>query len=347
MRKLATIQEIRDILPIPNADAIELALVNDWQVVVTKSAGHKIGEQIVYCEIDSFLPLEPEFEFLRKSSYKKFLGDEGFLLKTIRLRGQISQGLVIPMSHAVDIANRRGTKFELSSGTDVTNALGIRKFEPPISVELNGIAKGSFPSFIVKTDEERIQNLTSKYEWWRDGGIQNFKFYATEKLDGTSISVYLKDGMFGVCSRNLELERPTDISNTYWSTVFNLDIESKLKSLGKNICIQGEMIGEGIQKNKYKITGRTIYFFNVFDIDAHKRIEFPRCYEIISELGLNGVPIIDIDFKLPNKISDLIAMADGDSALTPNVNREGLVIRSHDGSVSFKAISNRVLLADD
>jgi RNA ligase (TIGR02306 family) len=98
-RKLATIRKITDITPIEGADKIELATVGGWKVVVAKDAGHKVGDLVVYCEIDSFLPIRDEFEFLRKSSYKKMSdGTEGFRLKTSKLRGQISNGLILPLS---------------------------------------------------------------------------------------------------------------------------------------------------------------------------------------------------------------------------------------------------------
>ena len=213
-RKLATIQKIREIRPIEGADAIELAIINNWQVVVAKNVGHKVGDWVVYCEIDSFLPIREEFEFLRKSSFKKMGDQEGFRLKTIRLRGQISQGLVLPISvlegpdeMKIGVSQQPwGDQLQLGpydnalvieEGVDVSEILGIVKYEPPIPAQLAGKVKGYFPSFIRKTDEERVQNLTKEYEGWKAQ-----KFYVTEKLDGSSATFYLKDGVFGVCSRN-------------------------------------------------------------------------------------------------------------------------------------------------
>jgi RNA ligase (TIGR02306 family) len=186
-RKLASIRVISDIQPIEGADKIELAIVDGWKVVVAKEVGHKVGNMVVYCEIDSYLPVRDEFEFLRKSSYKKMSdGTEGFRLKTIKLRGQVSQGLILPMS-VVEYTN---VQFEV--GMDVTNLLGIVKYEPPIPAELAGKVKGLFPSFIRKTDEERIQNLSSEYD-----ELKNHTYYVTEKLDGSSATFYIKDGEFG------------------------------------------------------------------------------------------------------------------------------------------------------
>ena len=150
-RKLATIQKIREIRPIEGADAIELAIINNWQVVVAKDVGHKVGDFVVYCEIDSFLPIREEFEFLRKSSFKKMGDQEGFRLKTIKLRGQISQGLVLPIS----VLEGSDDAIVIEEGVDVSEVLGIVKYDPPIPAQLVGKVKGHFPSFIRKTDEER------------------------------------------------------------------------------------------------------------------------------------------------------------------------------------------------
>ena len=97
-RKLASIRKISDIQPIEGADLIELAIVDGWKVVVGKEVGHKVGDFVIYCEVDSFLPIREEFEFLRKSSYRKMIDQEGFRLRTIKLRGCVSQGLIIPLS---------------------------------------------------------------------------------------------------------------------------------------------------------------------------------------------------------------------------------------------------------
>ena len=339
MRKLASIKRIDTIEPIEGADMIELATVGGWKVVVAKNVGHKAGDMIVYCEIDSFLPIKPEFEFLRKSSYKKMVdGTEGFRLKTIRLRGQTSQGLILPMSVFGDFG---WTAYE---GLDVTEMLGITKWDPPVPANLAGVAKGNFPSFIKKTDEERCQNLKKEYEGWKDS---NEEFYVTEKLDGSSATFYHRDGEFGICSRNLELERNED--NTFWKVAKELKIEEKLKELGRNISIQGELIGEGIQKNRYKIKGHTVRFFNVFDIDKFEKVSYNDFVKtIIADLELQTVPITVVPgFKLPETIDDLLQMAEAKSIMNDKAEREGVVIRSRDNKISFKAISNKFLLKSE
>jgi hypothetical protein len=125
-----------------------------------------------------------------------------------------------------------------------------------------------------------------------------------------------------------------------------LKIEEKLRELGRNIAIQGELIGEGIQKNPYKIKGQTVKFFNAFDIDNRNRIGIYDFIDIMGILELDTVPIT-FDFILPDSIDDMLRAAEGKSQLNQNTEREGLVIRSYDMSISFKAISNKFLLKHD
>lgn len=340
MRKLATVQKIKEILPIEGADAIELAVVNGWKVVVAKNVGHKVGDSVVYCEIDSFLPIKDEFEFLRKTSYKKMSdGSEGFRLKTIKLRGQVSQGLIIP----IDVLLKYGIcSDDVYEGLEVSGMLGIIKYEPPVPAELAGTAKGLFPGFIPKTDEERVQNLAEEYKEWVKSGK---RFYVTEKLDGSSATFYYKDGEFGVCSRNLELLETE--GNTFWRVARELDLENKMREFGINLSLQGELIGEGIQGNPYKIKGQTVRFFNLFDIDLHQYHSFHMFEPIVkSQFGLETVPVLDKSFILPETIEEILAYADAKSELNPNFDREGVVIRSMDRTISFKVISNKFLLKE-
>jgi len=336
IRKLASIRVISDIKPIEGADMIELAIVDGWKVVVAKNVGHKVGDTVVYCEIDSFLPIREKFEFLRKSSYKKMGDQEGFRLKTIKLRGQVSQGLILPMSVFGDFG---WTAYE---GLDVTERLGIVKYEPPIPAELSGKVKGLFPSFLRKTDEERVQNLTKEYEQYKSLGR---KFYVTEKLDGSSATFYYKDGVFGVCSRNLELLETE--GNTFWKVARELDLENKMRDFGVNISLQGELIGEGIQGNPYKIKGQTVKFFNLFDIDLHVYHSLAHLDRALGIMGLKMVPIVDEFFNLPETMEELLKYAEDKSILNSNFDREGVVIRSNDRTISFKVISNKFLLKSE
>ena len=194
MRKLASIQTVTSIEAIPNADAIERFRVLGWWIV-GKKGQVRAGDRVVYCEIDSLLPERPEFEFLRSNSFKPALMDgdtliqpAGFRIKTIKLRGQVSQGICFPLT----ILPPDGT-YEV--GDDVTDRLGIIKYEPPAPVGMSGRVRGPFPGFLPRTDETRIQVLEPVLQQYRGQ-----TFFITEKLDGTSFTAFLRDDQFGLCS---------------------------------------------------------------------------------------------------------------------------------------------------
>lgn len=332
MRKLASIQIIANIEPIPDANVIRVASVLGWKTVI-KDGQFNLGDRCVFVEIDAVFPAKPEFaEFLKR----------GNRLKTIRLRGQISQGVCLPMS-ILPAGN-------YNVGDDVTEILGITKYEPPIPACLGGVAKGLFPSFIPKTDEPRVQllqDVLNKY--------QGHEFYITEKLDGSSATYYLKDGQFGVCSRNLEmLETET---NTLWKLAKYCEIENKLRNLKSNIAIQGELIGEGIQKNIYKIRGQKFYIFNIFDIDKSRYLPLPDIQNYLQIMN-NGCPVkLELvplvgSVALSNSIDEIVQQSIGFSILNKESPREGLVFRPKTqeiwdadfGRISFKAINPEYLL---
>lgn len=333
-RKLATIEEIIDIQPIEGADAIEVATVKGWKVVVAKKDSFKIGDPCIYIEIDSILdPENPDFTFMQLRHFR---------VKTIKLRGQISQGLVFPVTILpVNIEKEFHNPYK--KGDDVTEVLKITKYEPNIPANLAGLMKGNFPIFLRKTDEERIQNLSSMYDV-----LKKHTYWETEKLDGSSFTCYLKDGEFGVCSRNIDLIETPD--NSFWKAARALEIEEKMiKKWGKgNYCLQGELIGNGVQGNKYSFAAHTIRFYNIFDIDNQVYFDMQDFIENIREMGLNTVPILNEgEMTLPSSIEELVVHADGKSVLNVNAWREGLVLRNNDRTISFKIISNKFLLKNE
>lgn len=337
-RKLASIQEVVSVEDIPGADLIQVATVKGWKLVVKRDE-FKAGDMAVYCEIDSFLPIKEEFEFLRKSSFKKMGELEGFRLRTVKLRGQVSQGLLLPVSSLKD--KLYPDQFRaLKVGDDVSESLGIFKYEPPIPAELSGVMKGSFPNFIPKTDEERVQNLTEVYSNFRKS-----KFYVTEKLDGSSATYYLNNGVFGVCSRNIELLEGE--GNSFWRVAREMRLEETLRGVDMNLCIQGELIGEGVQGNPYKLRGQHIKFFNIFSIDEQRYFTKDEFIDHCAALGLPTVPVLSEDFNLPNTIEEILAYAEGKSVLNPLAEREGIVVRNLARTISFKVISNKFLLNQD
>jgi RNA ligase (TIGR02306 family) len=346
-RKLASLRKISSIDPIENADNLEVATVDGWKVVVQKGK-HTVGEKIIYFEIDSFLPIMPWFEFLRKSSYRKVEGfGEGFRIKTIRLRGQISQGLIMKPEEIGDHPDF----FWFSEVADeilpfvpdqdlpydVTGYIGVIKYDPPANATALGVDQaGLFPHFVPKTDQERIQNIFGQYH----SKYMNDYFEVTMKLDGTSMTVFYNEGNFGVCSRNFELKEG---DNAYWQVVKLKELDKKLEVLGINLAIQGELMGPGIQKNREKLMKHEFYVFDVYLIDRHEYLTPAKRRELIEDLGLSHVPVLSAAKPMPDSVEN--ALIDADIPSMSHTVAEGLVYKHIlEPSVSFKVINNKFLL---
>ena len=352
MRKLASIQTVGAVEAIPNADAIEKIRILGWWVVVKKGE-HGPGDKLVYCEIDSLLPERPEFEFLRASSFKNAQVDAsgaltlpaGFRIKTVRLRGQVSQGICFPPSILPPDA-------PTDEGADVTGPLGILKWEPPMPVGMGGRVKGPFPGFLPKTDETRVQVLGSVLERHRGK-----TFFVTEKLDGTSFTAFVRRGEFGICSRNLWMDE-ADESNVLVRVAKGLRLEEKLRSarerVGFDLAIQAEVIGPGIQKNKYALPAATLRVFSVLDVDTDRLLDHAESLAMLAGMSLEPVPQLGT-LVLDRSIDELVAFSEGQSVLNPKVQREGVVLRpfaeEYDedlgGRLSFKVINPKFLLKYD
>lgn len=351
MRQLATIRKVLDVQPIPEADAIEVVTIDGWQCVVKKDENIKVGDLVIYIEIDSVVPERPEFEFLRVRKFR---------VRTIKLKGQVSQGLVLPLSYL--------GKKKVKEGADVTDKLGITKYDPQAEKE-NALVKrnpfmkfmmryrwfrklfskvkvfDNFPSWIKKTDETRIQNLVTLFNTERDLGTE---FEVTEKLDGQS-ATYAEKEKFYVCTRNIDLTNEPKFNGAYWPIAKQFNISEVLQSLKDkyslvHLALQGEILGDGIQGNKYKING--------YDLYAHKLILDNRTLstEEMTELlwlhGIKSVPLLDINYKLPATIQELVEYSRGQSILAP-IHREGIVLRNVEKGISFKVINPDFLLKED
>ena len=334
MRKLATIRKIDSIGPIEGADAIEVAQVGGWKVVIKKNE-FKVGDLAVYFEIDSWIPdhLAP---FLSKGHAPRvFNGVPGERLRTVKLRGQVSQGLLLPMF----ILTNYGA--DLVEGSDVSDTLNIQKYEPPVSAQLAGQVSGGFPSFIPKTDQERIQNLSREFKEWKAAG---YTWTESEKCDGSSFTAYFHDGKFGICSRNWELLESKE--NTLWNTAAKYNLREKLTMSGRNLAIQAELLGPGIQGNIYKLTNHMLAVFDVFDIDKQEYLIPKEKKEIIEGFGLESVPILTSTRSFnAMSVQEVLKLAEGKSIVGgAGPEREGLVFNCNETRISFKAISNSFLL---
>jgi RNA ligase (TIGR02306 family) len=335
MRKMATIRQIDALNPIEGADAIECATIGGWKVVVKKGE-FSVGDRAVYCEIDSWIPTELAPFLSKGKEPREFEGIRGERLRTVKLRGQLSQGLLLNLDFAIPQTN------SFVEGDDVSETLGIVKWERPMNAQLAGMAKGNFPSLIPKTDQERAQNLKKEIAGAAEAGLQ---FEITEKLEGSSMTVYLIEDVFGVCSRNLDLKETAD--NTFWQIAREYNIEDKMRIAGlNNFAIQGELIGPGIQGNIYKLNKPVFMVFDVYNINAGSYLTPHDRRALIRVLDIPHAPVLLVDKDLGvGSIDELLQWAEGESKIG-KTEREGIVFKEVHGGMSFKAISNKYLLGE-
>lgn len=378
MRKLASIQKIKSLMPIPNADRIELARVLGWKCVVKKGE-FKVGDKCVYIEIDSIPPSDnPVFDFLKHSNGKM---DR---VKTIKLRGQISQGLALPVNMFKGLE-----KYDV--GDDVTKVLGITKWEPDernrVSLSQSPLymrrfrnrrlkwlynkpwcklfdkwlyvkSRAKFPSFLNKTDETRVQVLGDMLKKYK-----GTECYVTEKIDGQSITIWFDGcGKMHLASRNYEI---LDKRDYMWAAVGCENVEAKVRACFYSLrpryfFLQGELIGPGIQANRYNKVTYYIYFFNSGFYDSGK-VQYNSIDTLLGfadQVHLRTVPMLDDNYKLESDIDSIVEMSRGKSVLL-DVPREGIVIRPkkviYDNQIegmvgnriSFKAINPDFLIKND
>ena len=378
-RKLATIQKIKTISPIKDADRIEVCTINGWQIVSQKGI-HSVGDLVIYAEIDSFIPAE-DIRFASFSErFTEWNGIRGMRVKTIKLKKCISQGIILPLKEFPEIKNAK-------EGDDVTDILKIVKWESAEEKSGNNgnsDAGGKFPSFLVKTDQERAQNILDVLETKLD-----HKFEATIKKDGSSMTVfcvkpnsdyynsakglYKKEvkntvwnrvkslfkkkeqdkPVFGICSRNILLKQEGESNFHKAETYYNLF--GTLNSLAGqgSFAIQGELVAPNIQGNFEKVSNVEFHVFSVFDINNQRYLTPVDRYNLlgnsvrhVSPVGTdtlrNLIGYIDGD----SLIERLLAYAEGPSD-NKAVKREGIVFKSCTEDFSFKTVANSYLLQKD
>ncbi len=356
MRKLASIATIASAVPIPEADRLDVVTMEGkaWRIVTGRNE-FKPGDRAVYFEIDSALPADDErFAFLHDRCLRTWSDKHGNTLKkavrirTVKLKGVISQGLVMPIGVFPELAGR-------SVGDDVTSELHVEHFDE-ISEQMRaaldtrcpqgfGRREGNFPPWIPKTDEERIQNLAD----WPEK-LKGVLWEVTEKKDGSSMTVFYApsqrpDNPFGVCSRNFELKR--DEANAWWEAAVKYGLEEKLRGLGREIALQGELVGPGMNGNRDLLTERAFRVFRIWDIAEQRYVPSGERVTLCERLDIPHVPVInpamDVFSELPT-VDAVLKFAEG---VTENGHeREGLVFKEADSAYprSFKAVSNRYLL---
>lgn len=368
-RKLVTIRTVSALIPIDKCDNITLAIIDGWSVIVKKSE-FKVNDSCLFFEIDSFIPAsDTRFEFLKKTT--EYEGTTGYRLKTMKMKGVISQGLALPLSMFPEITN---TSLE-----DYSATLAVIKYDNFIQDMSQrpglktGRPSGSFPSFIPKTDQERIQNLT---HLWKTVDPET-TFEESLKLDGSSMTCYkisrpptfwerikafftFKNDKvhFGVCSRNLELSKKDSAvivfdnqgtsseysQSNFWSTALKYKIDEKLPV---GYAVQGELIGPKIQANHEKVSTLEYFIFDVFDISTGLYLLPPERVAFCAIHNLPHVPITNNKAKpFKKSLQELLAHVDTES-MNPNTISEGRVYKSNNSQLTFKVINNRYLLKSE
>lgn len=346
MRKLASIQRIWKIEAIEGADRIELAHVLGWQCVVNKGQFQPM-DLAVYFEVDSFLPIRPEFEFLRTSSYRKTdVMGEGFRLKTMKFRGQISQGLLLPVGSFSEIAT------DAALGSDVTEILGVRKWEIEERITTGGTMIGTLPYDIPHTDETRVQTEPELIR-----AFAGLEYYISTKMDGSSHSVGIDENGFHVTGHNYEYK--DDGNSPFYELVKTMGLRERMEAFAAKaglatLTIQGELCAPGIQKNRLKLTKPVWYVFTVRE--NGKRVGLKRMQEVCRGLELETVPIEEVGTDLPAKYPTVEALLDrADGEYPRGGKKEGIVIRPTEpvyselisGALSMKVVSNKYLLKNE
>lgn len=339
-RSLARIVKVIDLQPIPNADKIERATVEGWNVVVQKGL-YQRGDRAVYFEIDSLLPRCHWSDFL----FKPGDASNTYRLRTVRLRGVLSQGLLVPLIEVFPPFS----VATLTTGDNVTERLRIEKYERPIPAQLAGLAKGNFPNFLRKTDEVRLQSNIGLLDELKGMSLDELDIRL--KYDGTSFTAYKHDGVFGVCSRNLELKR-TD-GNAYWEMAEHLCMPEEMAD---GTAIQGELCGPGIQGNKLGLSSIKLFIFDCWKIREgmyKPGLPDPSYPENQPVKGRDRAAFVQkaVVTHKPETLDDWLALANMQQY--PNgTPAEGIVVRAKDGRysptlnsrLSFKVISNEFLL---
>lgn len=355
-RKLASIQTISKIIETPVFDNLEQVCILGWYALVKKNE-FKVGQKVIYIEYDSILPSDvPTFQFMESRKFK---------VKTLKMRGIVSQGLVFPISLLNEFDLSENIIDNLQEGDDVTDVLRIIKYEVPENQRIQFSKVRNFPPFIPKTDEMRLQSVPKVLnELYKD-----HSYYVSVKEDGSSATYYVKhdykdsDIHFGVCSRNIE-SNEKDLSNAYWKIAEKFNLENKLKSFainhGLELAIQGEiggpgMNGSGVFKNPMGYTELEFKIFNIFDITNQKYLSFYQMKNILAILDLADqlVQIIEVS-NIEHTVDEWIEFAKTVKYPASDKPAEGIVIRPTEtiwsnvlkDRLSFKVINNNFLIQE-
>ena len=353
-RKLATVRIVKEIVPIVGADKIELCHVDGWQTVVGKGV-FKPDDWCIFWEVDSIIPnyTDPRYAFLVKPCYRKTSWFEGLRIRTCRLLKTLSQGVALSFADFPELA-------DCKPGDDVTERLGVLLYDPPVAANLQGFAKGNFPSIFPKSDQNRLQNFLEFFDLYRD-----VFFEVSEKIDGSSNSHYLLNNEYGICSKNIDFKLDgSNSGNTYVQMGEKYQLEKILRAVDEkfklgDIMLQGEVYGESIQSNRLRIKGKEFAMYNFFSTKMARFLDFSERSDIerfiINEVNpeFKTVPVIDYVkfFEICPDIDKALAYADRKSLITPSCMAEGIVCKSkvldNGWLIQFKVLNNNYLLKEE
>lgn len=340
MRKLASIQRVWRLDSIPGADNIEIARVLGWTCVVRKGQFH-LMDLAVYFEVDSFLPVRKELEFLRTSSYKRGDGmGEGFKIREMKFKGQVSQGLLLPLSLFPEIPQHP------AAGDDVTALLGVRKWEEEEKVTIGGTILGPLPYDVPRADEVRIQAQPELLD-----EFQGLDYYISTKMNGSTHSVSLDEDGFHVTGHNYEYKN--DGKSDFYRFIRKLGLEMKMRDFAyesgiRELTVQGEFCGPGIQHNCLHLTKPEWYVFTVRENGERDGLE--RMLSACHFLGLQSVPVEEIGNDLPSKYQTIEKLTERAAGKYKSGEKKaGIVIRPVEpvysellgGPLSFKVVNNK------
>lgn len=372
-RELAYVVQIDNISPISGADRVEAATVGGWQVMVRKGQFEK-GGPAIYFEIDSRVPAREPFMFLEKNDFKiktqryfkgKFIS-QGLLMSAEDVGWKVVGGAIVD-SKGVPHYPHNESRF-LTAELGVTHSCpdGINPEVKPekrpffyhwlmrfsIGRKILSLFPSShkgastWPSWVRKTDEERIQNIPEILQ-------EPCLWIGTEKIDGTSATFTvkrfgLKKPQFFVCSRNICLNENSSIAKKYFEIAKRYKIQEALMEILHRdpeldfVTLQGEIYGKGIQKRDYSLEGTDFAAFNLIT-SKDGRFQPFEMQKILSDFKIPSVPILGTYDFSAKSVEDVLGMAKGESKIDGG-DREGVVFRSPDGQKSFKAVSNDFLL---
>lgn len=338
-RKMAFVAKIESLEPVDMTDKLEFATVLGWNVVVKKGE-FKPGDLCIYYTLMAVLDdSNPEFDFLKDKDGRIMP------MKSESVRGMLSQGLVT----SLDVVKFYGADpAKLKEGDDVTELLKVKKFVEKEEASLySGVKEGDdFPSFLPKTEEERIQNAPKLLDKLKDAEV-----VITRKEDGTSCTYVFNRGEFYICSRNkVRGSGESGKSDCYIAMAKKFNLKSNMTAYGKNIGVQGEIVGPKIGKNALKLKEADFRVFNVFLIDEKRYATYDECEEIRNALKLNAVPLLyrgKFEEKW-NTVDKIMAYAES-IEYAAGVCAEGIVVKNNKikNRISFKVVSNRYLLKNN